>query len=56
MPGGGLPITWNTLDGAKMLRELLLDFAWLRAKLVATDPNALIGDYIVSSPATRISA
>ena len=29
----------------EMLRTLLLDFAWLRAKLAATDPNALIGDY-----------
>jgi len=29
----------------EMLRALLLDFAWLRVKLVATDPNVLIGDY-----------
>ncbi len=27
------------------MRTLLLDFAWLRVKLAATDANALIGDY-----------
>jgi WD40 repeat protein len=27
------------------LRELLWDFAWLRAKLEATDPNALLADF-----------
>jgi hypothetical protein len=27
------------------LRELLLDFDWMRAKLEATDPNSLLADY-----------
>jgi WD40 repeat protein len=43
---------WNYLPyhllGAEQvnrLRKLLFDFDWLQAKLDATDPNALIGDY-----------
>jgi WD40 repeat protein len=30
---------------SERLRELLLDFDWMRAKLEATDPNALLADY-----------
>src|SRR5262249_51234853 len=48
------PYSWRWLPyhlfGAgrhERLRELLLDFDWMRAKLEATDPNSLLADYDV---------
>ena len=35
----------NQAGREEALRELLLDFRWMQAKLQATDTNALIADY-----------
>src|SRR5262249_24649443 len=40
-----LPYHLMRADRATALRQLLLDFAWLQAKLEATDATALLADY-----------